>query len=131
MIINLPLIKKLAAEWFEYQDFCNEIMLTSNIGYPSETSESRFEEDRGARGGCIGKTRVPSAALDRLRQNPYLRSTDEIMRLMPGEYRKALEKDYRRDAPKSGTPEYNAHRQNLKNVIIWWRGAVALQQRAA
>lgn len=128
-MVDLAFIKKVAFEWFTYCDRCEIVMEASNIGYASQTPEGRLQEDGGAGGGMPGKTKVPDTALDSLRRDPYLQHTDRIMRIMPREYRDALEEEYR-SRKKANSSEYNRHRRSLKEVVIWWRGYEARDTRA-
>jgi len=119
--INTPCLRKMFRWWIEYQMMAEDLLATSNLGYPPETSESRFGRELGARGsGGIGdRSKVPCEALDGLRMDREGKRIDKGMRIMPPEYRRALEADYRGLVEKD---EYNRHRERLKRAVVWWQG---------
>jgi len=123
----LKCVRRMAAYWWNYQDRCGDLLGRSSLGYPSETAESRFEREGGARGtGGGDKSKVPCRALDELRMGYELEEIDRAMRMMPEEYRHALEADYRGVVKKS---QRIRHKNRLQQAVIWWDGWSA--QKAA
>lgn len=120
MRMNIHCVRKMARWWFNYQDEAEGMYSTSCIGYPSETAESRYEREGGARGsGGAGRSKVPCKELDGLRMSRMDKWIDKGMRNMPKEYRKALEDDYR---GVKGRKDYQSHRRMLNKAVVWWQG---------
>ncbi len=120
MRVTLKCVRRMTAYWWMYQDRCEDLLGRSSLGYPSETAESRYEREGGARGSGGGsRAKVPCRALDELRMGYELEEIDRAMRMMPKEYRQALEVDYRGAVKQS---QRVRHKNMLQQVVIWWSG---------
>lgn len=125
MRFDMKMLRELSAAWFDWKCESAERMGKSNLGYPKETAESRYEREGGARssgGGC--RSRVPCGALDNIWRSREVERADHVIRLMPDQMVEVLRAEYLGEVEHS---KGRQHRERLKEIVFFWVGVEAGQ----